>query len=43
MKLLKDGGIKNKPVRMIQEGSKVIRTKIDNKLEELFDKYKIIN
>lgn len=37
-KLLTDGGIKNKSVNVIKETSKVIRDKIDNKLEVIFDR-----
>ena len=34
--LLKDGGIKNKPFKMIQEASNIIKEKIDNELESVF-------
>mmetsp|Transcript_31058 Transcript_31058/g.47446 ORF Transcript_31058/g.47446 Transcript_31058/m.47446 type:complete len:131 (+) Transcript_31058:250-642(+) len=41
--LLKDGGIKNKSVKVIQEASKIIREKIDNELEHVFSSHKLLS
>lgn len=40
-KLLSGGGIKNKSVNVIKDTSRVIKDKIDNKLEQLFDTFKL--
>jgi len=40
--LLKDGGIKNKPVKVIQETSKIIREKIDKELKAIFSSHKLL-
>lgn len=37
-KLLENGGIKNKQFKVIQETSRIVREKIDNKLEVIFDR-----
>jgi hypothetical protein len=39
--LLKDGGIKNKDLEVIQETSKIIRDQIDSKLEFAFDTHEL--
>ena len=41
-KLLRDGGIKNKNQAEIQQTSQVIKDKIDNQLELVFQRYHLM-